>query len=537
METTEGVVMRRTVKSAQALILAIVLAVGIAVPAIAGDAYVTQQAGDGYSVASVEENGFGGSAARSAYANVVSSGQFDTWLCPNGIDNENCKADAPGVTYWSRQLLSPCQDATSENCIENLTIIGPDGAEHNAKLLETLRDDSFTPAVPSQGLFGSKGISLYEDDSVQPAVRYAVVFWDSLRYERDTNHWRNTGIDVTVAPYRQVSGNYENKLEKVKQPDGKLTLLERVDNASCMWNDSTRCAKQIDFAPETRVRLTSRVSKEITGWFRGRITKSNIAVKPFSSANNLLSVEANTVNVARMRAVVSPTNSTPEQQQAIITHGGMGGNTVFHNEIKSPFANWGEFSWLEMFRGLANDTAAGISTSWSFSTIEAPNNNRCMADSTRVLGVVSTNATLYNGETPTFENGMLTYKVAGLHYMPDGKTLSEGTYDLVMRSDVARCLYGFSKAPISATVSVIGSNGETKTAVTTVNETGDGWLKLTAYGFTFSSPTIQVKLTQASTPTSSIPAPATSTITCVKGKTTKKVSGTSPKCPAGFKKK
>ena len=28
-----------------------------------------------------------------------------------------------------------------------------------------------------------------------------------------------------------------------------------------------------------------------------------------------------------------------------------------------------------------------------------------------------------------------------------------------------------------------------------------------------------------------------STITCVKGKTTKKVSAVSPKCPAGFKKK
>jgi hypothetical protein len=34
------------------------------------------------------------------------------------------------------------------------------------------------------------------------------------------------------------------------------------------------------------------------------------------------------------------------------------------------------------------------------------------------------------------------------------------------------------------------------------------------------------------------PAPAKRiTITCVKGKTSKKVTGTAPKCPAGFKKK
>ena len=60
-------------------------------------------------------------------------------------------------------------------------------------------------------------------------------------------------------------------------------------------------------------------------------------------------------------------------------------------------------------------------------------------------------------------------------------------------------------------------------------------------GFTFSSPTIQVKLSQeapAPTPTAS-PAPATKklTITCVKGKTTKSVTGVKPVCPTGYKKR
>ena len=100
-----------------------------------------------------------------------------------------------------------------------------------------------------------------------------------------------------------------------------------------------------------------------------------------------------------------------------------------------------------------------------------------------------------------------------------------------MRSDTARCLYGFSKAPISAKVSVTSASGENKTAITVVKETKDGWLKLAAYGFTFSSPTISVKLTQAKAAAKSI------TITCVKGKTVKKITAVAPKCPAGFKKK
>jgi hypothetical protein len=100
-----------------------------------------------------------------------------------------------------------------------------------------------------------------------------------------------------------------------------------------------------------------------------------------------------------------------------------------------------------------------------------------------------------------------------------------------MRSDTARCLYGFSKAPVSATISVTGSNGETKTATTVVSEK-NGWLKMAAYGFTFSSPTISVKLTQAGAATAK-----KTTITCVKGKLTKKVTAVNATCPAGYKKK
>ena len=92
----------------------------------------------------------------------------------------------------------------------------------------------------------------------------------------------------------------------------------------------------------------------------------------------------------------------------------------------------------------------------------------------------------------------------------------------------------------------------------------NGWLNLSARGFTFSSPTIQVKLSQEApapvpTPTPTVvatpePAPAPievaapapilkpvaakkMTITCVKGKTIKKVTAVKPKCPAGYKKK
>jgi hypothetical protein len=77
-----------------------------------------------------------------------------------------------------------------------------------------------------------------------------------------------------------------------------------------------------------------------------------------------------------------------------------------------------------------------------------------------------------------------------------------------------------------------------KVATTVLNER-NGWLHLGAYGFGFSAPTLKVKLSQA-TPTPAAtakPAKKKITIACVKGKTTKKVTAVSPKCPSGFKKK
>lgn len=122
-----------------------------------------------------------------------------------------------------------------------------------------------------------------------------------------------------------------------------------------------------------------------------------------------------------------------------------------------------------------------------------------MADTSRLLGVVTTNAMAYTGTVPDYKNGYLSYRVAGMHFLPDGKTEVLGTYDLVMRSDVARCLYGFSKAPVSATISVVGAAGEEKVATTVVSER-DGWLKLAAYGFTFSEKEVRVTITQEKEP-------------------------------------
>jgi hypothetical protein len=139
-----------------------------------------------------------------------------------------------------------------------------------------------------------------------------------------------------------------------------------------------------------------------------------------------------------------------------------------------------------------------------------------------------------------------------------------------MDGAIARCLYGFgAKVPVSATVSIVSSDAGSQVQSTFFKDDGK-WIRLGAYGFTFSSPTLKIKLAQGGAadpakvaakeespavpekaePKQEVAATATNTtstagvkktviksISCVKGKIVRKISGTNPKCPTGFKKK
>jgi len=174
---------------------------------------------------------------------------------------------------------------------------------------------------------------------------------------------------------------------------------------------------------------------------------------------------------------------------------------------------------------------------WSFGSIPATGNS-CLTNTSAVLGVVSTNAMVYNSSFPTFSNGTLSYQVAGMHYMTDG-TLTHGIYDMVMADSVARCLYKFTNAPISGSVSITSdSSGGQNVATTSVSDIG-GWVHLAAYNFQFSNPVITVKLTQESQPPVIVAPEVKSTITCVNlknKKLIKKITAVKPVCPAGYKK-
>ena len=264
----------------------------------------------------------------------------------------------------------------------------------------------------------------------------------------------------------------------------------------------------------------------------------NLNLTPLSSTANLLRVEADPIDVPKIYAYVAKTdlNKYPKIEEYWKTRRAQLAATDFtSNETidTGPAPEWAMGDFLA-FEELVKSGPL-VTSIWRVGTqAGVGTGSKCFDDKSKLQGLVTTNAPTYLPNPPAFENDELAYKVAGAHHLADGVTLFKGSYDLVLRSEFARCLYGFTSAPIRAKVSVVSTDGSTQNIATESlrEDAARQWLYLSARNFTFSSPTIKVKLTQDA------PKPiAKKTITCVKGKATKKVTGTNPTCPKGYKKK
>jgi len=134
----------------------------------------------------------------------------------------------------------------------------------------------------------------------------------------------------------------------------------------------------------------------------------------------------------------------------------------------------------------------------------------------------------------------LSIQVSNTHLKADG-SVNRGVFNIEMPIETAKCLWGvdLSKA-VSASLSAIYPNSGEAEIITTTSQVSGRFFKVSAAGFHYSTPTLKLKVfqeTPASQPvTKAVLKPSTKkTITCVKGKTTKKITAVNPKCPAGYK--
>lgn len=447
----------------------------------------------------------------------------ERWLWCDKSTDKACDYTTGDNELDAQSVLPVCGQSTSAFCVEGLELANATTDFTAAKYVRTATGGPRNIADAKHNLIEGTSSSIFESAAVPSASgtnSYTAIVTVRQHYDRASKTFSSYSMNAVVVPTRDDQDPKYGKISADGNGAGATNM--------CAYYDLGHCGIPQDFAAGTKVRLKIRIPSEIGGWFRGRIKNPLIAVSAAAGNANQITIEGEPVTVPRLAIPLTKSALTDSERSLINQIGNWGtpsgSATGTHGSHKEAM------QIIENYRKTVKDTATGVSSFWSMSSMENGNGSACLSDTSKVLGIVTTNSMAYNGAAPSFSKGTLDYQVAGLHYMPDGKAEVEGTYDLVMRSETARCLYGFTKAPISATISVTAASGEAKVATTLVSEK-DGWLKLAAYGFTFSSPTISVKLSQAK-------APATkTTIICAKGKVTKKVTGVGPKCPAGYKKK
>jgi hypothetical protein len=379
------------------------------------------------------------------------------------------------------------------------------------------------------------------------------------------------GINRTRAgifPISITSGNFSASKVSINTPtytSYSMTNGDSIDPA-CQFATTTKCLTIQTFPEGIAFGFSAKFKNQLTGWWHGRFSTPEITSEIKDGVMNF-SVIANPIKVPTVFGWVD-TVSLPEDLKARYSKPPRYGSSYFApmngdltltsvlNDTNSVFTD-DTLAELKSWLPLLGDRAAAMPSAWAISTIDGSAKGdveRCTKLESGIAGLVTTNASMYSSGPPVFntDSQSLEYKVAAPHLTSTGENLL-GSYDLVMNSQVARCMYGFSKAPLKASISVISTSEKTTVETSVLNES-NGFIKLSANGFQYSQPTIQVKLTQekviepvvtATTVTEPVKQAVAKkdvkkvvkTITCAKGKLTRKVSGTAPKCPTGYRTK
>ena len=512
---------------------------------------------------------------------IVNWQDAKSWRICKNLDDPICTATAD---IGALSNLAVCQANSQLDCILSIWAVDSNGNKSIGSVTQVvpenskykLNEDLNSNLPRSDGMGAIWTIPGVRNSAGTDTYFVAMQEWLNMQKEAgkpiSTSKFSLSRFLAAILPVEKVVGGYKvgeavdgsNGIDAFGATSNQFT----PDNTMCAVTDINLCYAIRKFPTNYRFGMTIRLSSKGNNWFHGRFSLPNVTITDWKNGSEV-SIEAEPVKVPSLDFTV-PNNQIPEAAKPLVFNNqeiGMTGNGIDSTKLVSELGSQEAMNWVTAFAPAYKDKATKTNSYWAFRPLseDVGNVGTCFAKVSGVAGLVTTNSLTYSAGPPQFDEKTktLNYKVASPHFESDG-TVAEGTYDLAIRSEVARCIYKFTNAPIKAEISVLATDGTQKVATTVVNEK-DGWLYLSAKGFTFSSPTIQVALSQdapvvvaspSPTPTPLVTASATptptpskipattakpmvklKTITCVKGKLIKKVTAANPKCPTGYKTK
>ena len=303
------------------------------------------------------------------------------------------------------------------------------------------------------------------------------------------------------------------------------------------------------FLTDTRFTLNLKMATAPVGWFTSRITSPDIKINPAADSRIQVSFAGNSQAIPSINRNFQYTvQSEQDEWNQVARALPVLPWDKLTTEGKKYSAGWPYSSdSIDAFQTLVSkvpsfNNADALKNIWRIESISSDNasSNQCLKSG--FTGVVSSNSLTYENAIPTWDaaNSSLVYKIASPHTAL-GKEFV-GKYDLLISEEVGKCLWNVQELSPSAEISVTNADGERKVFTAGSSISGE-YYRFAAAGFTFSTNRISVKLITKSVSTPVAKASAspktisTVTITCIKGKTQKKVTAVKPKCPTGYKKK
>lgn len=397
------------------------------------------------------------------------------------------KCDPSKIDFFDTILLLPnCATSSDKSCVESIEAnVG--GAWQKAVSI----GQNTGPTVEANPKFnipkaGGGGLWSVKDPASGNTISLFSHADLSMKYQSNTKKFLADSIAVNIVPYVLDPSMATNAtVSEWVDPEGRTRVQNSGFSEDCIWSGATGCGVATGFGAISDLKVTLRVSSSIGGWLIGRVEKPNVSISAIDKTNSRITVAGAVVSVPKIFVEVPKAEGQAAENEAFPGSFSMGGVTnIRANYPNAPGA-------IDAFRTLAKDRSIGDYTAWSFGSYN--DGSYCMRSNKGFQGFVSTNASVYQSNTPQFNSGFLTYQVAGYHFQSDGLTANIGRYDMLMTDKLAKCIYGLKKSPTSATVQVV-DDGKTQSIATTVVSMKNGWLKLAAAGFTYSNKTIKVKL-------------------------------------------
>lgn len=337
---------------------------------------------------------------------------------------------------------------------------------------------------------------------------YAVELIDSTCTDKClTSYYYNPSQDIW-----NLNGGY------LPTVDGKTEQQCIETSEKLTGRDVHLCAARRRIPLDKNFYVTIRLSQTPVGWLHGRLDSPKIGITTDTATS------ATTIDVQGAPVVVPIVKTgflwaqVPANLQAVYAKGDLwpkskdyGGSSNSDSPTNLAIPEKRRITYkpspsgppgieeLKAWLPLVSDKATANVSTWGIRTLnstEMTGVSTCFTKDKTLSGLVTTNATQYSAGPPALnkQTSSLDYQVAAPHLTTTGAVF-KGVYHLLMRSDVARCIYGFGKAPLKATISVVEEDGAPATATTNVSE-ADGWLRMSAAGFTHSAPIVRASLTE-----------------------------------------